>query len=212
VVAPPTEYANTSFRDGIEDTFAVGPRRLANGQYPLYMSWEDYSAGFGNLILSASYDGGQTWSAPIQVNDNADTHVDALQPNLTTAANGTVLLAFYDRRLACPTGSEAAAAGLGLDPNNPAGASNYCINASLQVYGATLSPIGNNIRISLHTWDPQLNSLKAAGIGAFEGFIGDYFGNITSGSTDITTSVSTFDDGSNPNHFQQQVVASLAIP
>jgi hypothetical protein len=212
VVAPPLEYANTNFRDGIEDTFAVGPGRLANGQYPLYTSWEDYSAGFGNLVLSASYDGGQTWSAPIQVNDNVNPNVDALQPNLTTAANGTVLVAFYDRRLSCPTGAEAAAAGLGLDPNNPAGASNYCINASLQAYSAALSPIGHNIRISLHTWDPQLNSLKASGIGRFEGFIGDYFGNITSGSTDITTSVSTFDDGSNPNHFQQQVVASLAIP
>jgi len=212
VVAPPLEYANTNFRDGIEDTFAVGPGRLANGQYPLYSSWEDYSAGFGNLVLSASYDGGQTWSAPIQVNDNANPNVDALQPNLTTAANGTVLVAFYDRRLACPTGAEATAAGLGLDPNNPAGASNYCINASLQAYGTALSPIGHNIRISLHTWDPQLNSMKPSGIARFEGFIGDYFGNITSGSTDITTSVSTFDDGSNPSHFQQQVIASLTIP
>jgi hypothetical protein len=123
-----------------------------------------------------------------------------------------VLVAFYDRRLACPTGTEATAAGLGLDPNNPAGAINYCVNASLQAYDAKLNPKGHNIRISLHTWDPQLNSLKASGIGAFEGFIGDYFGNITSGSTDITTSVSTFDGGSNPNHFQQQVVASLSIP
>jgi len=212
VIAPPLEYANTNFRDGIEDTFAVGPKRLSNGSYPLYTAWEDYSAGFGNQILSASYDGGQTWSAPIQVNDNASATVDTMQPNLTTAADGTVLVAFYDRRLACPTGTEATAAGLGLDPNNPAGATNYCINASLQIYISRLSPIGHNIRISLHTWDPQLNSLKASGIGAFEGFIGDYFGNITSGSIDYTTSVSTYDDGSNANHFQQQVVASLTIP
>jgi hypothetical protein len=212
VTAPPLEYANTNFRDGIEDSFAVGPKRLRNGSYPLYIAWEDYSAGFGNQILSASYDGGQTWSAPIQINDNASPTVDTMQPNLTTAADGTVLVAFYDRRLACPTGSEAVAAGLGLDPNNPSGASNYCINASLQAYTAGLSPIGHNIRISLHTWDPQLNSMKASGIGRFEGFIGDYYGNITSGSIDITTSVSTFDDGFNPNHFQQQVVARLTIP
>ena len=59
------------------------------------------------------------------------------------------------------------------DPNNPAGATNYCINASLQAYNWKLNPIGHNIRISLHTWDPQLNSLKPSGIGAFEGFIGD---------------------------------------
>ena len=212
VSAPPLEYANTNFRDGIEDTFAVGPNRMANGSYPLYTSWEDYSAGFGNLILSASYDGGLSWSAPIQVNDNQSGQVDALQPNLTTAGDGTVLVAFYDRRLACPTGSEAAAAGLALDPNNPAGRSNYCINASLQAYDAGLSPLGNNIRLSLHTWDAQLNSMKPAGIGRFEGFIGDYYGIITASGKVYTTSVSTFDDGTNPAHFQQQVVASLSIP
>jgi hypothetical protein len=213
VSSPPLIYPNTNFRDGIEDTFTVGAKRLRNGTYPLYVSWEDYSIGFGNLILSASYDGGRTWSAPIQVNDNADPSIDAVQPNLTAAADGTVVLAFYDRRLACPTDpTEAASAGLGLDPNKPAGRTNYCINASVQLYDANLKPIGNNIRISLNTWDPQLNSMKPAGIARFEGFIGDYYGNITSGTIDYTTSVSTFDDGSNPNHFQQQVVATLTIP
>jgi hypothetical protein len=212
VAAPPLEYANTNFRDGIEDTFGVGPNRLSNGTYPLYIAWEDYSAGLGNLILSASYDGGFNWTAPFQINDNQSKTVDALQPNLTTSATGKVLVAFYDRRLTCPTGAEAVAAGLGLDPNKPSGALNYCINASLQAYTSSLSPIGHNIRLSLHTWDPQLNSMKAAGINAFEGFIGDYYGNVTAGTTDYTTSVSTYDDGTNPGHFQQQVVARVTIP
>jgi hypothetical protein len=214
VIAPPLTYPNTNFRDGIEDTFAVGLGRLQNGQYPLYVSWEDHSSGFGNLILSASYDGGQTWSMPIQVNDNVNPNIDALQPNLTAAADGTVVVAFYDRRLTCPAAGtgEASAAGLNLDPQNPSGASNYCINASVQLYNPKLHPIGHNIRISLHTWDPQLNSLKASGIGVAEGFIGDYYGNITSGTVDYTTSVSTYDDGTNPAHFQQQVVATVAIP
>lgn len=213
VIAPPLIYPNTNFRDGIENSFAVGTKldRLT-GHYPLYVTWEDHSSGFGNLILSASYDGGMSWSSPIQINDNENTSIDAVEPNLTTAADGTVLVAFYDRRLGCPTGSEATAAGLGLDPNNPAGASNYCINASLQAYHWNLGPIGHNIRISRHTWDPQLNSMKPAGIGATEGFIGDYFGVIASGSTVYTTSVSTFDDGTNAGHFQQQVVASLQLP
>jgi hypothetical protein len=211
VTAPPLEYANTNFRDGIEDSFAIGPVKV-NGHYPLYTAWEDYSAGFGNLILSASFDGGLTWSTPIEINDNQNTSVDAFQPNLTTASDGTVLAAFYDRRLACPTGSEATAAGLALDPNNPAGANNYCINASLQAYDARLNPVGHNVRISLHGWDPQLNSMKPSGISAFEGFIGDYYGVITVGGKVYTTSVSTFDDGSNPGHFQQQVVAILSVP
>ena len=55
------------------------------------MAWEDHSTGFGNLILSASYDGGQTWSAPIQINDNVNPNIDAVQPNLTAAADGTVV-------------------------------------------------------------------------------------------------------------------------
>jgi hypothetical protein len=222
VTAPPLIYPNTNFRDGIEDTFTIGPGRLPNGQYPLYVSWEDHSTGFGNLILSASYDGGQTWSAPIQVNDNVNPNIDAVQPNLTAAADGTVVVAFYDRRLACPASgtADAQAAGLALDTVNsrysgslpPYGATNYCVNASVQLYNPKLRPLGNNIRISLHTWDPQLNSMKPAGIGAAEGFIGDYYGNITSGTVDFTTSVSTYDDGTNPGHFQQQVVAALAIP
>jgi hypothetical protein len=43
-------------------------------------------------------------------------------------------------------------------------------------------------------------------------FIGDYFGNTFDGTTSISTSVSTFDDGTNPNHYQQQVVATVATP
>jgi hypothetical protein len=222
VSAPPLLYPNTAFRDGIEDTFAVGPKRLSNGAYPLYVAWEDHSTGFGNLILSASYDGGGSWSAPIQVNDNANPSVDEVQPNLTAAASGTVSVAFYDRRLSCPLAgsAEAIGAGLVLDRQNsryggslpPYGASNYCVNSSIQFYSSLLRPLGGNVRISQHSWDPQLNSPRPAGIPSSEGFIGDYFGNATSGSTDLTTSVSTFDYGSNPNHYQQQVVATIAIP
>jgi len=66
--------------------------------------------------------------------------------------------------------------------------------------------------VSQHTWDPQLNSPHWICICNSGTFIGDYFGNTSGGSTEYTTSVSTFDDGSNPNHYQQQVVASVLIP
>ena len=214
VIAPPLTYPNTNFRDGIEDTFTVGQKRLSNGTYPLYMAYEDHSTGFGNLMITGSFDGGQTWSAPFLINDNANPNVDEVQPNLTAAANGTISVAFYDRRLPCPASgtAEAANAGLGLDPQNPYGATNYCINSSVQFYNPWLKPIGHNIRISLHTWDPQLNSMKPDGINGARGFIGDYFGNITASGADYTTSVSTFDDGTNPGHYQQQVVAKLTVP
>jgi hypothetical protein len=219
IAAPPASYPNTNFRDGIENTFAVG-RVAVNGVYPLYVSWEDYSTKFGNLQISASYDGGVTWSAPVKVNDNpVDT--DAFQPNLAVAASGKVLVAFYDRRLKCPAlgDTDAKPAGLDIDANHPYGAVNYCVNASLQVFNATLGKVGQNIRLSKHTWDPQLNSMKPSGISRPRGFIGDYFGIDTAptvgttGTTVFTTSVSTFsENGNNPNHYQQQVVASLTIP
>ncbi len=213
--------SNTQFRDGIEDTFVVGLKPLANGNFPLYVAYEDFSAGVDNVLLTMSSDGGLTWSTPIQVNDNVAA-ADEFQPNLAAAASGSVSVAFYDRRLACPAAgtTEAVGAGLALDTLNlnfsgslpPFGASNYCVNSSIQFYDATLKPLGHNILTSAHTWDPQLNALKPGSISGTRAFIGDYYGNIVGGSTDYTTSVSTFDDGSNPTHQQQQVVASLAIP
>jgi hypothetical protein len=219
ITNPPFRFTNTTFRDGIADTFGAGGR-LVNGHYPLYVSWEDGSTGVSNLMLSASYDEGATWTAPIQVNDNVGP-VDEFQPNLDVAANGTVSVAFYDRRLACPVqgSAEATAAGIGLDQGNPRfaatppyGATNYCVNTSVQFYSPTLAPKGHNVRLSAHTWDPQLNAPHTACPTCLTTFIGDYFGVISANGTLLTTSVSTYDDGKNPAHYQQQVIGIVAIP
>ncbi len=228
ITPPPLIYPNTTFRDGIENTFAVGNHLDAQGFFPLYVAYEDFSAGVDNVMLTASYDGGSTWSAPIQVNDNTAA-VDEFQPNLAVAANGTVSVNFYDRRLACPAAgtAEAVGAGLALDQANPHfsgslppyGASNYCVNASVQFYTPALSPIGHNIRLTQHTWDGQLNAPHPhSAFANGNTFIGDYFGNTSSGSTSIATFVSTFNDTTkpanqqNPDNRQQQVVATLTIP
>ncbi len=220
IAAPPTRFANTTFRDGILNSFGVGSQ-LVGANYPLYVTWEDYSAGVTNILLAASYDGGQSWTVLVQVNDNASA-VDEFQPNLTVAADGTVSVAFYDRRLSCPASgtAEAASAGIALDQVNPNyagslppyGAANYCVNASVQFYDANLAPLGHNIRLTQHTWDPQLNAPHTRSAFAIGTFIGDYFGNITSGSTNVSSFVSTYNDGSNPDHRQQQVIATVAIP
>jgi hypothetical protein len=34
------------------------------------VAYEDFSAGVGNVMLTAPYDGGASWTTPIQVNDN----------------------------------------------------------------------------------------------------------------------------------------------
>jgi hypothetical protein len=221
VTPPGLIYPNTTFRDGIENTFAVGTSLDSAGGYPLYVSYEDASAGVDNVLLTASYDGGATWSSPIQVNDNTSL-VDEFQPNLNVTSGGTVSVAFYDRRLTCPDSgtAEATGAGLALDQANPNysgslppyGADNYCVNASIQFYSANLTPDGHNIRLTEHTWDPQLNSPHPGSPGGLETFIGDYFGNTSGGSTEYSSFVSTYDDGTNPAHDQQQVFARVAVP
>src|SRR5947207_1929813 len=158
-------YANTTFREGIVNTFAVGPTKTVGGFYPLYVAYEDGSSGLSNIYLTASYDGGRSWTSPLLVNDNV-APVDELQPNLGVAPNGTVSVAFYDRRLACPTASSAEAAGSGItfapgttsSPGAPWGRMNYCVNTAVQFYSPNLTPIGQNVRLSAHTWDPQLSA------------------------------------------------------
>jgi len=215
-------YANTTFEDGIEVTFAVGNHPASTRHYPIYVAYESKSTGFGNMLLTASIDQGLTWAAPIQVNDNRLTNVDEFQPNLAVAPDGTVSVNFYDRRLACPAaGTDATAAGLQLDQHNPNysgplppyGATSYCVNSSIQFYTAALKPIGHNIRLTEHTWDPQLNSPdRACACVPTDTFLGDYFGNEFAGTIDYSTFVSTYDDGNNLRHYQQQVVATVSPP
>jgi len=81
-------YANTTFTDGIDNTFAVGLTKV-KGQYPLYIAYNEHSTAVANVLLTASYDGGMTWTTPIRVNDNQSA-VDEFQPNVAAAANGTI--------------------------------------------------------------------------------------------------------------------------
>jgi hypothetical protein len=81
-----------------------------------------------------------------------------------------------------------------------------------------LAPYGHNIRISANTWDPELNAPTPVSVNVDQTFIGDYFGNTTgskpsgSGLVDYTTSVSTYNDGTNPDFLQQQIVATIVVP
>jgi hypothetical protein len=208
-VSVPT-YQNTTFREGIVDTFGLGSQPVS-GHYPLYLAYEDGSTGVSNIWLTASYDGGHDWSTPVIVNDNT-APVDELQPNLAVDnATGKVAVAFYDRRLDCPA-TPTAANGLAYDPTHPAGTHNYCVNTALQFYRPDLTPIGHNVRVSADTWDPQLNAPHPGCICSPTTFIGDYFGIDSDGTSVYTTSVSTYDAGGNPSHYQQQWVAKVAIP
>ena len=90
------------------------------------------------------------------------------------------------------------------------------MNASVQFYSPQLAPIGHNIRLSQNTYDPQLNSPHVDCATCETTFLGDYFGNTVGaepgGAVDYSTFVSTYDDGTNPAHYQQQIVAAVRVP
>jgi len=210
---------NTTFRDGIVESFAASPT------YPghLYLTYEEWDGSQFDVKFTQSVDAGVTWTDPVVVNDNADPAAsDQFQPSVAAGPDGAVAVAFYDRRAACPNDSS-------VLPEH-VGRSNFCIDTSLQAYkdsgtsqGAV--PVGGNARISEFTWDPEQPGQTIDGIDQMAcashddpctvAFIGDYFGLAISGGNIYALMVSTHypsgvtaDDGG-PVYYQQQVLATV---
>jgi hypothetical protein len=84
----------TPIRDGaVLAQVAVAP----NGH--LWIVWQDarFSGGsVDGIALARSTDGGQTWSAPVQV--NSATAAQAFTPNVHVLANGTIGVTYFDLR------------------------------------------------------------------------------------------------------------------
>jgi hypothetical protein len=91
---------NGGFRSNSFPHAAVNP---VNGN--IYVVYNDCSstpcgssADHGNIFLRQSTDGGATWSAAVQVNDDGTTR-DQFMPTIAVAPNGASLFVpFYDRR------------------------------------------------------------------------------------------------------------------
>lgn len=182
---------NTTFRFGLNYFFATDPH--GTHVYAAENRWntDPSLAGFYNVILHRGtfnpVTNQMTWETIGQVNDNT-TPTDSFEPAVA-ADQGTVVVAWYDRRLPC--GSTAT---YFTRPR----ATNYCINTAVQFYreaAAGLQKLGANIRASAATWDPQqpddwLNKgvgdlphseFNACFSASVQGqicisFIGDYFG------------------------------------
>ena len=197
----PAVYQNTSFRDGIDDYFQVSP---FDGS--LLLAYQDFNlegTGTTDIFAMISKDGGLSWSTPILVNDDPNTAAtDELQPAIAASPTGRIAVSFYDRRLACPTNDS------NIIPAH-FGATNFCLNTSVQFYNANLVPIGHNVRASARTWDPEQQRVTTRG---GLGFIGDYFGLAMSATRTFVLNVSTADLGANPAHFQQQILQTLTTP
>src|SRR5207247_880776 len=94
-VLPTTDLPNTLFRDGILENFAASPT------YPghLYLAYEDWDGTQMDVKFTQSTDGGFTWSAPVVVNDAANSSTtDQFQPSVAAGPGGGVAAAFSDRR------------------------------------------------------------------------------------------------------------------
>jgi len=93
---------------------AVGTSNPANGapvrdgsgivsvsatQNTVYVAWQDSSFSMGKrdgIALVSSTDGGQTWSAPVQI--NADPNVQAFTPTVNVRADGVIAVTYFDLR------------------------------------------------------------------------------------------------------------------
>ena len=220
---PTADLPNTTFRDGIVESFAASPNLPGH----LYMTYEDWdAAGQFDVKFVQSTNGGATWSAPVKVNDNAESsalgYTDQFQPSIAAGPNGAVAIAFYDRRAACPNNRSVLAEDIGR--------TNFCIDVTLQAYkdtGAGAQPALANTRFTKYTWDPMNPGQHVDGIGQMacaahrdpcteRAFIGDYFGLAISGgniyglfvSTHYASNV-TADEGG-PVYYQQQVLAKVS--
>ena len=216
-VIPGCCLPNTTFRDGITESFAASPSFPGH----LYLTYEDWDGTQMDVKFTQSTDGGIMWSTPVTVNDNVDAPgipTDQFQPSIAAGPNGAVAVAFYDRRLPCPGGASVLPADVGR--------TNFCIDVSLQPYkdsGSGAVAIGGNDRITDFGWDPQqpgqkldgLSQLPCADANCSVGFIGDYFGLAISSNNIYALFVSTHypsdvtADGGGPVYYQQQVLATV---
>ena len=215
---------NTTFRDGITESFAASPT-YAGHLYAAYEDW-DFANGQFDVKFVQSTDGGATWTTPAKVNDNAESaalgYTDQFQPTIAAGPNGAVAIAFYDRRATCPSDPSVLPADVGR--------ANLCIDTTLQAYkdrGSGARAKLANTRFTTFTWDPLNPAQHVDGIGQMacaahrdpctaNAFIGDYFGRAISGgniygffvSTHYPSSV-TADEGGRV-YYQQQVLAKVS--
>src|SRR5579884_3919055 len=87
---PPERYRVLSL-----PAFACDPR---TGQ--LYITWSDKGRRDADILFSASKDGGQSWSSPVRVNDDAmNNGANQFQPQMSVAPDGVISISFFDTRL-----------------------------------------------------------------------------------------------------------------
>jgi len=165
----------------------IFPRMAADNSWTstrgnLYIVYAANPAGadLADIFLVKSTNYGQTWSAPVRVNDDATT-ADQWMPAITVDKNtGRIFIFWFDSR------------------NDPTG------NLLTEMYGAVSTDGGTtfaNTKISNANFNPNT---MAIGGGNDAGYIGDYIGNAGIGKTSINA---WMEDRINSSQTMQSFVA-----
>jgi hypothetical protein len=136
----------------------------------LYVTWQDgrfSSTGQPKVAFSQSTDGGQTWSAPIEV-DQAPAGDEAFTPQIAVASDGTIGVTYYDNENAN-----------GANPGNTDEFIVHCHAASADCTNPANWAAGGETRLST---TGSFNMLTAP-FSESGYFTGDYEGLTTSGTT-----------------------------
>jgi hypothetical protein len=119
----------------------------------LYLAWSNKGKTDADILFTTSRDHGQTWSAPIRVNDDPLRNgAQQFQPQLAVAPDGVVSVSFFDTR---------------VDPQHK------LIDAFLAQsvdHGMTFL---KNVRVTTQSWDPAVGAPTDTD---GNNFIGDYQG------------------------------------
>ncbi len=144
----PSPFPGLKFRNFSLPAFAADPRTNH-----LYIAWADSRNDPSDIYLSSSSDDGQSWSAPVRVNDDTlGNGALQFQPQLAVAPDGVVSVAFFDTR---------------YDPQHKL--IDETLAQSLD-HGQTFLP---NVRVTTQSWDSNVDLPLDFN---HNGFIGDYQG------------------------------------
>ena len=160
----PNIFPRQAFRNLTLPIGAVGPGGevyLTYADYnPLRAFVADEDGAQADIKLTASRDGGATWTAPVRVNQD-QTNADQFQQYLRVTPGGQLDVSFFDRRLDVPR-----------PPDHPGNTFIDTWLARSDDGGATW----RETRVSHDSWDPTINPpLSPSGefIGDYQGLVAD---------------------------------------
>jgi hypothetical protein len=163
----PNTFPGQAFRNLSNPIMAAGPHS------ELYIVYPDYRAApqpndeddmQSDIMMVRSPDGGDSWFAPVKVNQDS-TNADQFQPYVATTPEGQVNVSYFDRRLDSRRTS-------GATVEHPG---NFFIDTWLSRStdgGKTFT----DTRVSHDSWDPTINppiSDSGQFIGDYQGLVAD---------------------------------------